>query len=354
MNFDEDIKNFADRIKSMKNNILTEEATKTSLIMPFFQLLGYDVFNPMEFIPEFTADVGTKKGEKVDYAISVNNKLRMLIEAKSINENLEKYDSQLFRYFGTTKAKFAILTNGTTYKFYTDLEEPNVMDLSPFLEIDLYDLTESDIIELKKFNKDSFDMSQILDSAAELKYLGMIKKILKSEFTNPSDEFVKLILNNNIYNGVKTQNIIDKYRPILKKSISIYINELVNDKIQNALKSEENNDIESEVIQIEDDIINEATVVTTEEELQAYYIVKSIIANNIELKRITYKDTLSYFAVLIDNKVTKWICRIYIKEKIKYIVIPNDSENIKYTINNLDDIYKLKKHLLNRINILTK
>lgn len=181
MSFEENLKSFASRIDNLKGNIATEEATKTSLIMPFFQMLGYDVFNPMEFIPEFTADVGIKKGEKVDYAISLNGKITILIEAKCINEQLDKHDSQLFRYFGTTEAKFGILTNGIIYKFYSDLEEPNKMDTSPFFQIDLTDLADNEITELKKFSKENFDLNRILDTASELKYLGLIKKALKEE-----------------------------------------------------------------------------------------------------------------------------------------------------------------------------
>ena len=148
MDFEEKIKRFIERIEKLKNSINTEEATKTSLIMPFFQILGYDVFNPDEFTPEYVADVGIKKGEKVDYAIILNETVTILIEAKSINENLKKHDSQLFRYFGTTTAKFAILTNGCEYKFYTDLDELNKMDSTPFLNINLLELKDTDIIEL--------------------------------------------------------------------------------------------------------------------------------------------------------------------------------------------------------------
>ena len=157
MEFEERLKNFTVRIAELKKNIKTEEATKTSLIMPFFQLLGYDVFNPNEFTPEYIADVGIKKGEKVDYAIMLNDEVSILIEAKSVNEQLEKHDSQLFRYFGTSKAKFAILTNGIIYKFFTDLEKANVMDNAPFLEINLEKLKDSEIVELKKFQKNNFN-----------------------------------------------------------------------------------------------------------------------------------------------------------------------------------------------------
>ena len=126
------INQFSERVESLKDSISTEEATKTSLIMPFFQMLGYDVFNPLEFVPEYTADVGIKKGEKVDYAIVIDDKPLILVECKSCNENLDKHGSQLFRYFGTTDAKFGILTNGIIYRFFTDLENKNKMDDTPF------------------------------------------------------------------------------------------------------------------------------------------------------------------------------------------------------------------------------
>ena len=349
MIFEEQLKNFIMKIEKIMGRLSTEEATKTSLIMPFFQILGYDVFNPNEFTPEFIADVGIKKGEKVDYAIILNEEVSILIEAKSVNEKLQKHDSQLFRYFGTSKAKFAILTNGIIYKFYTDLEKINVMDTTPFLEVNLEDLKDSDIQELKKFQKENFDVDYILSAASDLKYLGQIKRVLKDEFSEPSDEFVKLILSKDVYNGVKTQSVIDKYKPLLKKSISYYVNELINERLQNAMKKEE--DIEENSCALADD----SNIITTMEEMDAYYVVKSILSEYCDLNKIYYKDTLSYFGVLYDNKVTKWLCRIYLKENVKYIVIPdNENKEIRYDIDKINDIYKLKKHLINRLNCFIK
>lgn len=339
--FEEKIKSYIGRIDSLKDNITTEEATKTSLIMPFFALLGYDVFNPIEFVPEYTADVGIKKGEKVDYAIMSNGEPVILIEAKSITEKLEKHDSQLFRYFGTSKAKFAILTNGIIYKFYTDLDEINKMDSTPFLTVNLLEIKDSDIAELKKFEKGAFDVNNILNTASDLKYCGLVKQFLKEEFATPSDEFIKLALSADIYDGRFTQTILDKFRPIIKKSLSQYINELVNDKIKNALNIEEaavpaGEIIEEPIQEDEADGIN-----TTEEEIQAYYIVKSILGKTVDLQRVTYKDTMSYFGILIDGKVTRWICRIFLKENVKYVIIPSGNDNIKYPLESVEDIYKL-------------
>lgn len=351
MNFEEKIKEFTERVENLRESINTEEATKTSLIMPFFSLLGYDVFNPCEFIPEYVADVGIKKGEKVDYAININNKPTILIEAKSLKENLQKHDSQLFRYFGTTTAKIAILTNGINYKFYTDLEETNKMDTTPFLEINLLDLKENDVVELKKFCKETFDISTIINSASNLKYASSIEKILSEEFANPSDEFIKLILSKGVYEGVKTQNVVDKYRPILKKSINYYINTLVNQKLQNALNNS-NVETGNEVI---NEISQEDSIITTDEELESYYIVKSILSEFVNPNNLYYKDTYSYFGILYENKVTKWICRVYLKENVKFVIIPDEEKNeVRYEINEIIDIYKLKDKLIKRLNTFLK
>lgn len=351
MEFEEKIKEFSKRVENLQKSIATEEATKTSLVMPFFQILGYDVFNPNEFIPEYTADVGIKKGEKVDYAISINNNVAILIEAKAITEQLNKHSSQLFRYFGTTNSKLAILTNGVQYKFYTDLENENKMDTIPFLEIDLLNLKDTDIVELKKFCKENFDIETIISTASSLKYASSIEKVLSEEFSNPSDDFIKMVLNKGVYDGIKTQNVIDKYKPILKKSINFYINNLVNERIRKALKSTapETNGQED----LEED--EGDTIVTTAEELESYYIVKSILTEVVEPNKLYYKDTYSYFGILYDNKVTKWVCRVFLKETARYIVIPDENKNeVRYDINSIQDIYKHKKELLTRLDNLIK
>ncbi len=347
--FEEKIKTFIGRIEDLKENIKTEEATKTSLIMPFFALLGYDVFNPTEFVPEFVADVGIKKGEKVDYAIILDNEPTILIEAKSVTEVLEKHDSQLFRYFGTSKAKFAILTNGIEYKFFTDLDEVNKMDSSPFLIINLLNLRDSDIAELKKFTKDAFDKNNILNSASELKYCGMIKAFLKQEFSSPSDDFVKLILSSEIYSGRLYQNIVDRFRPLVKKSFSQYINEIVNDKIKTALSNDDTAEPNEQIADnAADDEKQHSEIITTAEELQAFYIIKSILGDCVPLDRITHKDTVSYFSVLLDNRVTRWICRLYFKENVKYLIIPDGDVQEKISLESLSDLYSLSEKLKSR------
>ena len=310
MDFQEAIRQLSTRVEKVRPQLLTEEATKMSLVMPFFQILGYDVFNPHEFIPEFTCDVGIKKGEKVDYAIIMDGNPVILIECKACTEALEKHDSQLFRYFGTSCARFCILTNGVQYKFYTDLEERNKMDLTPFLEFDLTNLKENVVGEIKKFHRDVFNVDSIFSTASELKYSRSIKEYFAKQLQQPNEDFVRLLLVS-VYSGMKTQAVIEKFKPLVSRSLNEFITERMNDKITQALKSDEARQKED---QIEAEKAKEpeqpvSNIVTTSEELEAFYLVKSILHGVIEINRLSYKDTESYFSILVDGSIRKWVCR---------------------------------------------
>ena len=358
MDFIDKINQFSKRIDMIKDSLATEEATKTALIMPFFNLLGYDVFNPMEFIPEFTADIGTKKGEKVDYAIIKDNEPVILIEAKGVNDDLTKHDAQLFRYFTATNAKFAILTNGIIYKFFTDLEESNKMDKKPFLEVNLLDINEMQVSELKKFTKDSFDIDTIFNTASELKYTNLIKIQLNNQLNNPSDDFVRFIIGD-FYTGVKTSSVVDKFRPIVKKSMQQFVNDFMNDKLKSILVNE-NEDITNNMEEINNtetieeistsEESAESKIVTTEEELEGFNIVRSILTEVVDVNDITYKDVERYFGILYQNNVRKWICRLYIDKNKKSIVISDENKNgVRYRLETISDIYKYKEELLKSI-----
>ena len=323
--FGEELKKLGKRVEKIKNNINTEEATKTSLVMPFFQILGYDIFDPTEFVPEFTADVGIKKGEKVDYAIMLNNQPVILIEAKAINEQLTKHDSQLFRYFGTTTSKFGILTNGEEYKFFTDLEEQNKMDITPFLIVNISNIKDSQIPEVAKFHKDNFDIENIVSTASELKYLNNLKIFLNDQMNTPSEEFTKYLVGE-IYDGVKTKSTLDKFKPIIKKGLAQFINERVNEKLSAALNTSAA--AKEEIIE---PIQSEPEIITTAEEMETFTIVKIILKDTIQIDRLYYRDNKSYFNILLDDNIRKWIVRVFVYDnKIKMVL--NDSNKTSYEI----------------------
>lgn len=341
MEFNESIKQFSERVENLKETISTEEGTKMSLIVPLFQILGYDVFNPTEFCPEYTADVGIKKGEKVDYAILENGAPLILIECKCCTDTLDKHSSQLFRYFGTTPAKFGILTNGIIYRFYTDLEESNKMDLVPFLEIDMTNLKDSSINELKKFCKDKFDKEKIFSTAEELKYSGLIKNVLSKEFDSPSEEFVRYLLTS-IYDGQKNQRVIEKFTPLVKRAFLSFVNEIVNNKISLALVPEKEPEEENQSMQEP-----MSKIVTTDEEIEAFYIIRGMLAEVIPVEDIVHRDTESYFGILYKNNNRKPICRINLDTKNKQLLIPDENKKFeRIYISSLNDIYKYKKQLI--------
>ena len=340
MDFNEQLNNYSNRTQQLKSQLITEESTKTSLIMPFFQMLGYDIFNPLEFCPEYTADVGIKKGEKVDYAILKDGNPVILIECKSCNETLDKHSSQLFRYFGTTSAKFCILTNGIVFQFFTDLEEVNKMDLTPFLEINFENLKDYQINELKKFRKTDFDSDRITSTASNLKYTSLIKDFLQQQIDDPNDDFVKYVTGN-VYDGPKTQKILEQFSPLVKKSFASLINELVNKKISSALDKNEDSE------PVEDEIIPKSKITTTEAEIESYYIIRGMLAGTCNVEDVTYRDTESYFGILFTNNNRKPICRLNLDRKNKQLFIPD--ENKKYEriyIDSLNDLYKYKSRLI--------
>lgn len=342
MEFNEKLNELSERITDLKDSITTEEATKTSLIMPFFQMLGYDIFNPLEFVPEFTADVGIKKGEKVDYAILIDGTPLILVECKSCNTSLDKHGSQLFRYFGTTESKFGILTNGIIYKFYTDLETPNKMDSVPFLTVDVTNLKDRDIMEIKKFTKEALDVDSIVNSAEALKYSRLIKEWFESEINSPSPDFVKYVIND-IYDGVKSQKVIEKFTPIVKRAIQQYVSDSMNSKIKIALNNESEEDRQAEA----QELSHEDKINTTIDELEAYAIVKAILRRVVDSDRIAYRDTESYFGILLDDNNRKWICRIYLLSSVKYITIADENKTpVRYDIASIDDIYKYADEII--------
>ena len=343
MEFIESLKQFSERVTMLKDTISTEESTKMSLVVPLFQLLGYDVFNPSEFCPEYIADVGIKKGEKVDYAILEDGQPTILIECKSCSDQLDKHSSQLFRYFGTSSAKFGILTNGIIYRFYTDLEESNKMDLFPFLEINMLQLKDSSINELKKFCKDNFDKDKIFSTAEELKYSSLIKGVLLKEFESPSDDFVRFILTD-IYDGQKNQRVIEKFAPVVKRAFSALVNEIVNSKISSALSVDSEEDAE-ENVNVEEEI-PVSKIVTTEEEIEGFYIIRGLLAGVVPVEDIVYRDTESYFGILYTNNNRKPICRLNLDTKNKQLLIPDENKKFdRIYIQSLNDIYQYRDRL---------
>jgi hypothetical protein len=344
----------ASKAERITNTLETEEATKNALIMPFLQSLGYDVFNPEEVVPEFTADVGTKRGEKVDYAIFLGGQPSILIECKKLGSVLTpENSSQLFRYYAATSARFGVLTDGVTYKFYADLVERNKMDSIPFFEFSLRNFDESSVAEIKKFAKETFNLESVLNTAEELKYTKESKKILANLLSDPPADFIRFV-GSKYYDGKMTQNVVDRLTPIMKRAFSQFISERVQERLKSALEKEDPK-VDADLRDtggpemIEDDQENGGRdVETTVEELEGFYIVKAILRGHVAPSRIVHRDTLSYFGILLDDNNRKPICRLHFNNSEKKVISLFDAnkKETRYNIAKLDDIYALSEKII--------
>jgi hypothetical protein len=341
MDFIDQLEALASRAGKQLDNLLTEEATKMALVVPFINALGYNVFDPTEVVPEFIADVGIKKGEKVDYAILKEGKPIILFECKTYGTDLDSvHREQLYRYFHCTEARIGVLTDGITYRLYTDLEESNKMDEKPFLEIDLLHLEKAPIAEVKKLTKSAFNIEEMLPAAWELKYTNEFKRSLHNQLKEPTDEFVR-VLARDAYSGVISAKKLELFREITSKALRQFISEQITTRLQTAMEVEKKPQLEPFEQGDNPEEPADTEIVTTEEELEGYYISKSILAECIDTKRITHKDTKTYFNILLDGNTWKPICRLYLNGKsIKRVGIFDGEKEEKLEIATVADLYK--------------
>ena len=336
------------RVDSLKDQINTEEATKNAFVMPFIQILGYDIFNPTEVIPEFICDIGTKKGEKIDYVIKKDGVPILIIECKHWKENVDAHNSQLHRYYHVSKSRFGVLTNGHIYNFYADLEKPNIMDDKPFFTLDLSDLKDANIKILEKFTKNGYNLEGILDSAEGLKYIKAIRNEFERELKDPSDEMVKILVNK-FFDKPLTAVRMLAFKEYTKKAFSNSINESINHRLKNALNINETVDLKgiSNLDSI-DENVDTPKFITTDEEIEGSQIVKAILREILPSTRIAFRDTQSYFGILLDDNNRKPICRLHFHSAIKYLELFHNGKDSgeKKLLLSLDNIYNYKAELL--------
>jgi hypothetical protein len=342
MDFIDQIRSLASRIANTKDVIQTEEATKNAMVMPFIQLLGYNVFDPLEVTPELVADVGTKKGEKVDYAILKDGKPIILFECKKCGGDLSiNHASQLFRYFHVTEARFGVLTNGLVYRFFTDLEQPNKMDEKPFLEFNILDFKEQDVEELKKFAKVTFDVDEILATANELKYTRAIQNLLADWMENPAEDFVRCVTSE-LLNGRRfTPAVKEQFTQITKRAFKQLIGARINERLRVAMTPEVSATKEtandSDVPAVEPETV---AVETSLQEIEGFHIVRAILRDLVPSRRIFMRDAQTYCAVLFDDNNRKPICRLRFNNPERLVLgLLNGKDEEKFTIADPDEIY---------------
>lgn len=350
MEFADSVRDLAKRANVAKSTAKTEEATKNAAILPFIRTLGFDIFDLRQVIPEFIADVGTKKGEKVDYALKIDDRICILIEVKPVTTDLsEAQYNQLYRYFTATDARIGLLTNGLQYWFFTDLDSPNRMDKRPFFLFDLEKFDDADIRELAKFQKDRFDLEPILSTAANLKYTHAAANFLAVQLKDPDDDFVKLV-GRQIYDGNMTKSAVDQLRIPVRSAFEQLVRDRIQDRLHAAFSAEDQTQASeqdgSETDEPEGD--GDRGIVTTDEELHGYYIVQAIAADVIDdVQRVAMRDAKSYCAILFDDNNRQPICRLrFNSPNVKYIGLFDDQKNEdKHQVDGPNDLFKHKHRI---------
>ena len=344
------------RIANTKNLIQTEEATKNAMVMPFIQLLGYNVFDPLEVTPELVSDIGTKKGEKVDYAILRDGKPIILFECKKAGGDLHiNHAGQLFRYFHVTEARFGVLTNGLVYRFFTDLEQPNKMDEKPFFEFNILDFKERDVDELKKFAKSAFDVDTILTTANELKYTRAIQNKLGEWVSAPSEDFVRLLSADLLGARRFTPAVKDQFTLIAKRAFEQLIGERINERLKGAMTPEGPLRMDEAAatpgssgqpgsVAASGD---EAAVLTSPEEVEGFQIVRAVLRDVVSPRRIFMRDAQSYCAILLDDNNRKPVCRLRFNNAQRLVlgVFDEKKEERREMLEQVDDIFNFAEQL---------
>ena len=339
MSFKEDVADLAKRAISAQAIAQTEEATKNAIVMPFLRVLGFDVFDPSQIVPEYVADIGLKRGEKIDYAVKIGGRLEYLVEAKSVSTNLRDTQyNQLFRYFHACDAKIGILTNGLQIWFFTDLDAPNKMDQRPFFKFDILDYDENDLRELGKFHRDQFSIENIRAAASSLKYLREATRYIEAQWANPDEDFVRLVARE-FYGSKLTSGVVDSLKPIVRRAFDDLFRQRARERIDVAFDGTD----QATLPAVDTD---ENKLETTQEELQGFMIIRAIAAEVVPVSRVVLRDAQSYCAILFDDNNRKPIVRLHFNGKNKFVTLFSGKEAVRRDVSAVEDIFKLRDAVL--------
>ncbi len=401
----EDLRNLSEQIKKRQAHVKGEEATKQALVLPFLQVLGFDVYDPTEVRPEYVADFAKKKSsgqmEKIDYAITLKGDPAVFVECKAIDVAVEDHDGQLARYFNSTPSvKLAVITNGIQYRFFTDLRAPNLMDAAPFLDLNILRITEREAELLKPFTKEQFNPAIVQRHAEEVISLERVTALIHDLLRSPSENFVRFILGElDLVGGRVTANVVGRFEPIVKKSIQTALLGMMTKSIQQEIappagsataplspapasanrapmeKTAESITTDavakavpaanpSPAVVSEPDGTTAAGAETTEEEKEIFQAVKRICAGSTNRAAIKYRDGVNFLAINL-GPTRSWFLRLFAGSRRKSFVarlpvaqvepiagglsfeaIPDQLDKTRVYFNSIADVDKLRPLIL--------
>jgi hypothetical protein len=325
----EEIITLANKIKEYKSVVLSEEATKMAFILPFISMLGYDVFNPTEVIPEVECDI-SKRSDRIDYAVFIDRKPAFLVECKAAGISLNGYVNQAAKYFVASRARFIILTNGIDYWFFTDLKDRNLMDEKPFFTINLLNANYRDMKFMEKFSRDNFNESALSQSARIVSHRQELRDEINSILSSPSDDFIRMVVSK-FYDGVITKSVIDEFAPLVCEAISDFAGR--DNVLPNTVVSREQDQVMKDIS-------------------DAFDIIKSIILDFDNSQEVVYKVFKTNVRIAILNK-WHYVCKLDFTDSRKRIGFPvGDYKHIEWvTISDISEIYSLTDYIQNGVRV---
>lgn len=318
--FHDRIRAHAEHVRLVGAHCATEETTKQALILPLLDILGFSPFDPMRVKAEYSADFpGVKASERVDYALFCHELPVMFIEAKAHGEKLGNHSPQLSRYFNATpEVTIGAITNGREWRFFTDLNSKNMMDVTPFLTVDFEALDESLLPRLARFRHDEFQPDALRTLAEETVYLNAFTQAIGLSLREPDVDFVRYVANRA---GIQRQfnaRFLESITPIVKQAVSRSVSEMVVSGLSAKPVVAEAPSSEAEPQQPAANPManlidpNNAKIVTTYAERRLFEVVSDILGADAELAA---KDTESYYSILYQGKTNRWLVRYFADKK---------------------------------------
>lgn len=318
--FVERIKKHAAHVANVGTHCATEETTKQALILPLLDILGFSPFDPTRVKAEYGADFpGVKANERVDYALFCHGVPVMFIEAKAYGEKLGNHAPQLSRYFNATpEVAVAAITNGCEWRFFTDLNNKNVMDVSPFLAVNFADLDDSQVSNLSRFRHDEFQPDALRTLAEESVYLAAFKDVVRKSVLECDQDFVRYVVGRSVVQRTLTAKFVEAITPIVKQAVAHSMSEMVVNSLSAPLPAPAAMPVPADAVpEVADpyaDAIdpNNPKIITTYTERRLLEVVGDILGAGPD---VVAKDTESYYAILYQGKVNRWLVRYYADRK---------------------------------------
>lgn len=304
-----------EHIRKVGSHCTTEETTKQALILPLLDILGFSAFDPTKVRAEHTSDFpGAKAGERVDYALFCNGVPVMFIEAKAFSQNLNNHCPQLSRYYNATpEVAVAAITNGREWRFFTDLENRNIMDGKPFMVVDFENPAADIAQQLMKFHHDQFQPEALRTLAEESIYLSAFKGAVTAILREPDLDFVKYIAGRANVQRTFTQRFLESMQPLVKQALGQSISEVVASSFSapqaHPVETSEQKDEAQAATPADMAVVDPVNpkIITTATERRVLEICQELLPG----EDLQGKDTESYFSVLFQGKSNRWLLRFW-------------------------------------------